>query len=61
MVRELQKSKYKANYFSVSLDDNPDFIQLASAYGIAGEKVTQNSKVKDAINRALEWKGAYIL
>lgn len=61
MVREVQKLKYKANYFSVELGENPDFIKLASAYDIEGKKVTQNSKVKEALKKALEWEGSYLL
>lgn len=61
MVRELQKLKYKSNYFSVTLEGSPDFIKLASAYEIPGEKITQNSKVREALERALNYKGSYLL
>ncbi len=61
MVRELQKVKYESNYYAVHLDGSPDFIQLASAYGIAGEKVKQNKEVKNALTKALQEKGPYLL
>ncbi|WHH57206.1 biosynthetic-type acetolactate synthase large subunit [Petroclostridium sp. X23] len=61
MVRELQKMHYKSNYFSVTLDKNPDFIKIAAAYDIPGEKVLLNSKVKAALENALKYEGAYIL
>ncbi len=61
MVRELQKVKYESNYYAVHLDGSPDFVTLASAYGIAGEKVKQNNDVKKALTKALQEKGPYLL
>ncbi|MDD4378208.1 MAG: biosynthetic-type acetolactate synthase large subunit [Eubacteriales bacterium] len=61
MVREVQKLKYESNYFSVTLEGSPDFIKLAAAYGIEGEKITQNSKIEEALKKALEWEGSYLL
>ncbi len=61
MVRELQKMKYSSNYFAVVLEGNPDFVTLASAYDIQGEKITQNEEVKDALARALNAPGSYLL
>lgn len=54
MVRELQKLKYCGRYSQVELTGNPDFVQLASAYGIEGMKVTQNSQVENALKRMLK-------
>jgi acetolactate synthase-1/2/3 large subunit len=61
MVRELQKMKYQMNYFAVTLEGSPDFVKLASAYDIPGEKITNNSKVKEALDRALSYQGPYLL
>ncbi|NLY42805.1 MAG: biosynthetic-type acetolactate synthase large subunit [Clostridiaceae bacterium] len=61
MVRELQKIKYKGKYFAVTLEGSPDFIKLAAAYGLPGEKVTKNSEVRNALSRALQNKGTYIV
>lgn len=61
MVRELQKMKYQMNYFAVTLEGSPDFVKLASAYDIPGEKITNNSKVKEVLDRALSYQGPYLL
>ena len=61
MVRELQKQKYNSNYFSVNLDGSPDFIKLAKAYGIEGEKISQNEDLDKALDRLIDYKGTYIL
>lgn len=54
MVRELQRNNYCGRYSQVELTGNPDFIKLASAYGIEGIRVSQNDQVEDAIKRMLE-------
>ena len=37
MVRQWQQLFYQRNYAETDLSDNPDFVQLARAYGIEGE------------------------
>ena len=54
MVRELQKIKYCSRYSQVELPDNPDFIRLASAYGIEGIRITQNEQVEEALKNLLK-------
>lgn len=61
MVRELQKTKYKARYSQVFLNDNPDFVKVAEAYGIPGERITSNDRVKQALEKMLAAEGAYLL
>ncbi|NSW91131.1 MAG: biosynthetic-type acetolactate synthase large subunit [Firmicutes bacterium] len=61
MVRELQKMKYCSRYSHVSLEDNPDFVKLAYAYGINGERITKNFEVEDALKRMLSDDKAYLL
>ena len=61
MVRELQRQKFQSNYFSVFLDGSPNFIQLASAYGIPGQTVTENENLKEAFEKLLLNKGPYLL
>ncbi len=61
MVRELQKNKFDSNYFATILDGNPDFIKLAAAYDIPAERITDNSEVEDAINRAIKHNGTYLI
>jgi len=60
MVRELQKKKYCNRYFQTFLD-NHDFVKLADAYGIKGERISGNLEVEGAIKRMLHDDEPYLL
>jgi acetolactate synthase-1/2/3 large subunit len=55
MVRQWQQLFYKERY-SYSHLKNPDFVQIAEAYGAIGIKVTKPSEVEPAIKKALRSK-----
>ncbi len=61
MVREMQKNKYKKRYSQVFLDDNPDFVKIAEAYGFKSEKITCDSQIDGALDRFLDDDGVYLL
>ena len=61
MVRELQKMRFKSNYYATTLDGNPDFVKIAAAYDIPAEKVTQNKEVEETLKRALACSGSYLI
>jgi acetolactate synthase-1/2/3 large subunit len=61
MVRELQLNKHGGRYSQVCLDQNPDFIMLAAAYGFKGERITRNSGIRAALERMTAEKGSYLL
>ncbi len=61
MVREYQKVHYKCNYCGVFLEENPDFVMLAKAYGFKGEKITKNSQIEGAIERMLSDDETFLL
>lgn len=61
MVRQWQSLFFKARHSETILDDNPDFVTLASAFGIAGERIEKAGEVSAAIDRLLNAKGAYLL
>lgn len=61
MVREIQKSRYCGRYSGVFMEDNPDFIKLAEAYGFKGERISSNAQVEAALKRMLETDGPYLL
>lgn len=61
MVREMQKVKYCGRYSQVHMEDNPDFVKLVDAYGFKGERITNNSQVKDALERMLSDDEPYLL
>ncbi|MDO4626705.1 MAG: acetolactate synthase 2 catalytic subunit [Pasteurellaceae bacterium] len=61
MVRQWQSLFFKGRHSETILDDNPDFVTLASAFGIAGERIERADQVSDALNRLLNAPNAYLL
>lgn len=59
-VRQWQELFFNSRYSQTPLQ-NPDFIRLASAYGIPGENVSDRTELPEAINRMLSTEGSYIL
>jgi len=60
MVRQLQEVYCARNYVDVALY-TPDFVQLAKAYDIPGERVTALEDVDGALERARAHPGPYLL
>lgn len=61
MVRELQKVRFSGRYSQVVLDQNPDFVKIAQAYGFKAERITQNAEIDSAIERLLADDDTYFL
>jgi acetolactate synthase I/II/III large subunit len=62
MVRELQKNKYSCNRYSqVFLEENPDFVKLAGAYGFKAGSIRNNNEVRGALETMLADDEPYIL
>ncbi|HBO38339.1 MAG TPA: acetolactate synthase large subunit [Pasteurellaceae bacterium] len=61
MVRQWQSLFFHGRHSATILDDNPDFVTLASAFGIKGERIEQGSDVNDALDRLFASKEAYFL
>lgn len=61
MVRQWQSLFFQGRHSNTILDDNPDFVMLAKAFDIEGERIEKASEVSDAIDRLLNAKGAYLL
>ena len=53
MVRQWQELFYDRRYSQTDLGDNPDFVMLASAYGIRSERVDDTGELRDALERFL--------
>ncbi len=53
MVRELQTKQYSDRQIAVHLDGSPDFITLASAYGIPTLRVSNPNEIDEAIDKML--------
>ena len=60
MVRQWQELFFKHNYVASPLY-GPDFVKVAEAYGIAGERVTDKRMVTGAIQRATEHDGPFLI
>ncbi len=60
MVRELQ-DKFYGKINAVELNKNPDFIKLCDAYGIKGVKITKDSELADAFEKAISHKGPFLV
>ncbi|RYG06454.1 MAG: biosynthetic-type acetolactate synthase large subunit [Chitinophagaceae bacterium] len=60
MVRQWQQLFHEKRYSFVDIT-SPDFVQVAKGYYIEGNKVTDRSKLKDALKTMLDHKGSYLL
>lgn len=60
MVRQWQEFFFEKRYSAVSLK-NPDFAQLAAAYGIASRRITSQDEVADAFAFARSIDGPVVL
>ncbi len=61
MVRQWQELFFDGRYSETTLTDNPDFLTLARAFDIPGQKITEKHQVKDALSALLNSEGAYLL
>ena len=53
MVRQLQHLFYERRYSQVSLEDQPDFVKLAEAYGAEGYRITRPQDLESTLRQAL--------
>lgn len=60
MVRQWQQMFFDRRYSFTDIK-NPDFIKIASGYGISAEKVTDRYDLEGAVDRWLNSKGASLL
>ena len=61
MVRQWQQLFFQERYSETTLTDNPDFLTLASAFGIPGQHITRKDQVEAALDEMLSSKGPYLL
>ncbi len=61
MVRQWQQLFFEGRYSETDLSDNPDFVQLAAVFGIAGKCIERADQVDDAIDELLAAEGPYLL
>ncbi|MFR9165524.1 MAG: biosynthetic-type acetolactate synthase large subunit [Dysgonomonas sp.] len=60
MVRQWQELFFNERY-SETVMQNPDFVLLAKAYGIAAQKVDERENLDDAIKEMMDHNGPYLL
>jgi acetolactate synthase-1/2/3 large subunit len=59
MVRQWQELFYDRRYSGTPLK-NPDFVKIASGYGVKGIKITKEKDVKKAIKEIISYQGPVI-
>jgi acetolactate synthase-1/2/3 large subunit len=57
MVRQWQELFFEENFSEIDLSDNPDFAELARAFGIEAFTIDRRCEVEGAIERLLRTKG----
>ncbi|WP_380184459.1 acetolactate synthase 2 catalytic subunit [Kalamiella sp. sgz302252] len=61
MVRQWQQLFFSERYSETNLSDNPDFLTLASAFDIPGQRITRKDQVAEALDALLNSEGPYML
>ncbi|MEO6637701.1 MAG: biosynthetic-type acetolactate synthase large subunit, partial [Ginsengibacter sp.] len=60
MVRQWQELFHDRRYSFTDIK-SPDYVKLAQAYNIEGQRVSERENLKDALAKMLKHKGAYLL
>ena len=61
MVRQWQSLFFDGRHSETILDDNPDFVTLASAFNIPGKTISKKEEVEPALKEMLASETAYLL
>ena len=61
MVRQLQEVFCKGRHYAVDLRRGPDFVRLAQAYGLPGQRVTNSAQLEATLKKALKAKTGYVI
>lgn len=61
MVRQWQQLFFAERYSETNLSDNPDFLTLARAFDIPGQRITRKDQVEAALDTLLNSDGPYLL
>ncbi|MDP4184169.1 MAG: thiamine pyrophosphate-dependent enzyme, partial [Bacteroidota bacterium] len=60
MVRQWQQLFFDKRYSFTEMN-NPDFVKIADAYGIAGKRVTKREELTETVQAMLDHQGPYLL
>lgn len=61
LVRQWQEMFFRSRYSSVVLQDNPDFVKVAEAYGALGLRAQKPSEVIPVLQKALRTPGPVVM
>ncbi len=61
MVRQWQELFYDKKYSHTILDNNPDFVKIAEAYGAKGLRITHRKDVEGALKEAIKTDAPFVL
>jgi acetolactate synthase I/II/III large subunit len=61
MVRQWQELFFSERYSEVHLDDNPDFVQLAEAFGIPAMKIQWDREIVSGVEKILSHEGPLLV
>lgn len=61
MVRQWQELFFDGRYSETNLSDNPDFLVLASAFNIPGQRITEKNQVDSALDALFNSDDPYLL
>ncbi|SDY42493.1 biosynthetic-type acetolactate synthase large subunit [Tindallia californiensis] len=61
MVRELQQHYCEERYNQVAMKGNPDFCQLAKAYGFKAKRVNKPDEIEESIKELLSEEGSFVM
>ncbi|PLR34272.1 acetolactate synthase 2 catalytic subunit [Chimaeribacter californicus] len=61
MVRQWQELFFEGRFSETNLSDNPDFLMLAAAFGIPGQRISRKDEVEAALDALYRSEGPYLL
>lgn len=61
LVRQWQELFYQENYSEIDLSDNPDFVEVARAFGLTAFRITHRHEVEGALDKLLAADGPTLL
>ena len=61
MVRQWQEFFFKKRYSGTVLDENPDFVKIAEAYGARGFRITELSQLRANLEKAFATPGPVVV
>jgi acetolactate synthase-1/2/3 large subunit len=61
MVRQWQEFFYEKNYASTSMENAPDFVKLAEAYGAKGLRCSKPEDVEATLTEGLNYEGTVVM